>query len=413
VRKILIVGAGQSGLQLALGLQSRGYEVTVMSDRAPEAIRDGGVMSTQCMFATALDLERDLGLALWEDRTPEVHGLGVALAAPDGGRAVDWVGRLAGFAQSVDQRVKMAGWLELFVARGGTLVVRPASLSDLDRQARTFDLVLLAAGKGPLAAMFDRDPARSPFDQPMRSLAVAYVHGLRPRPDSDLTPVGISVVPGVGELIVIPALTRSGPCDILFFEGLPGGPLDVFQGVRDPRAHLDLTLELMRRHVPWEYARVSGAVELTDAGGTLAGRYAPTVRRPVAQLPSGGLVLGVADAVVANDPITGQGSNTAARCAAIYLAAIEERGGKPFDRAWMERTFEMFWAQAGRPVTAWTNTMLAPPEPHVLDLLAAAGRHPAVADRFANGFDEPADFDDWFYTPGQARAYLDSLMPAV
>jgi 2-polyprenyl-6-methoxyphenol hydroxylase-like FAD-dependent oxidoreductase len=409
VRKILIVGAGQSGLQLALGLQDRGYEVTVMSDRGPDEIRAGRVMSTQCMFATALDLERGLGLGLWEDEAPCVHGLGVAVAAPDGTRAVDWVGRLDGFAQSVDQRVKMAGWLERFVDRGGNLVVHPVSLSDLDWYARKFDLVLLAAGKGALAAMFDRDPARSPFEQPMRSLAVAYVHGLAPRPDSDLTPVGISVVPGVGELIVIPALTGSGPCDILFFEGVPGGPLDAFQGIRDPEAHLRLTLDLMREFVPWEYARAAGGVELTDARGILAGRYAPTVRRPVSSLPSGGLVLGVADAVVANDPITGQGSNTAARCAAIYLAAIEDRGEEPFDRAWMERTFEAFWAQAGRPVTAWTNTMLAPPEPHVRELLAAAEHHPVLADRFANGFDEPADFDAWFYTPEQAHTYLASL----
>ncbi|MGR7002719.1 ATP/GTP-binding protein [Yinghuangia aomiensis] len=179
VRKILIVGAGQSGLQLALGLQDRGYEVTVMSDRGPDEIRAGQVMSTQCMFSTALDLERDLGLGLWEDEAPCVHGLGVAVAAPDGTRAIDWVGRLDGFAQSVDQRVKMAGWLERFVDRGGNLVVHPVSLSDLDWYARKFDLVLLAAGKGALAAMFDRDPARSPFEQPMRSLAVAYVHGLR------------------------------------------------------------------------------------------------------------------------------------------------------------------------------------------------------------------------------------------
>ena len=30
MRKILVVGAGQSGLQLALGLQSHGYEVTLI-----------------------------------------------------------------------------------------------------------------------------------------------------------------------------------------------------------------------------------------------------------------------------------------------------------------------------------------------------------------------------------------------
>ena len=58
MRKILIVGSGQSGLQLALGLQARGYDVTVMSARTAEEIRVGQVMSTQCMFEYSLNLER-------------------------------------------------------------------------------------------------------------------------------------------------------------------------------------------------------------------------------------------------------------------------------------------------------------------------------------------------------------------
>jgi len=39
MRRILVVGAGQSGLQLALGLQSKGYEVTLMSNRTADEIR--------------------------------------------------------------------------------------------------------------------------------------------------------------------------------------------------------------------------------------------------------------------------------------------------------------------------------------------------------------------------------------
>ena len=41
MRKILIVGAGQAGLQLALSLQAEGYDVTVMSARTPDEIRNG------------------------------------------------------------------------------------------------------------------------------------------------------------------------------------------------------------------------------------------------------------------------------------------------------------------------------------------------------------------------------------
>ena len=69
-RKILIVGAGQSGLQLALGLQDHDYDVTVMSARTSEEIRGSRVMSTQAMFYPALQRERDLGLNFWEDDAP-------------------------------------------------------------------------------------------------------------------------------------------------------------------------------------------------------------------------------------------------------------------------------------------------------------------------------------------------------
>nr|WP_202451450.1 styrene monooxygenase/indole monooxygenase family protein [Streptomyces sp. SID4948] len=390
---------------MALGLQARGYDVTVMSNRTADEVRSGRVMSTQCMFTTALGHERDLGLNSWEDQAPRIEGLGVSVSAPDASRPIDWVGRLRGYAQSVDQRVKMAGWLETFAERGGKVVVHGVAVSDLDYFARAYDLVLVAAGKGELVSMFGRDASRSPYDSPQRSLAVAYVHGVGPRPEHpDFHAVRCNLVPGVGELFVMPTLTTSGPADILFWEGVPGGPVDVFQGVRDPAEHLRLTLELMRTFTPWEYERAAGA-ELTDAQGTLSGRYPPTVRRAVGELPSGGLVLGVADVVVANDPITGQGSNNAARCAASYLADIVAHGERPFDRAWMEDTFERYWKLAA-PATRWTNAMLGPPPEHVLGLIGAAGALQPVADRFANGFDDPADFDQWFFEPERAAAYL-------
>jgi hypothetical protein len=290
--------------------------------------------------------------------------------------------------------------------------VHAVAVSDLDYFSRLYDLVLVAAGMGEIVSMFRRDAARSPYAAPQRSLAVAYVHGLGPRPEHpDVRAMRCNLVPGAGELFVIPALTTSGPCDILFWEGVPAGPVDVFQGVKDPAEHLRLTLELMGRYTPWEHAR-AGAVELTDAGGTLAGRFAPVVRHPVAELPSGGLALGVADVVVGNDPITGQGANSAAKCAASYLASIVEQGEERFDRDWMQGAFDRYWATA-EPVVKWTNAMLAPPPEHVLGLIGAAGELPSVADRFANGFDDPADFEAWFYEPDHAGAYLAEVQAAV
>lgn len=412
MRKILVVGAGQSGLQLALGLQSHGYEITLMSNRTADEIRCGRVMSTQCMFHTALQHERDLQLGFWESQAPRVEGLGVSVAAPDSSRPVDWVGMLDGIAQSVDQRVKMAGWMETFAQRGGQLVIHGAAVSDLDYFSRAYDLVLVSAGKGELVAMFARDASRSPYDTPQRALSVAYVHGLGPRPEHpEFDAVRCNLVPGVGELFVMPTLTFTGRADILFWEGVPGGPLDVFEGIRDPADHLSLTLELMERYTPWEYARAT-KVELTDANATLAGRYTPTVRHPIGRLPGGGLVLGVADVVVANDPVTGQGSNSASKCAASYLDSIVSHGDREFDEAWMQATFDRHWESA-RHATKWTNTMLAPPPEHVLNMFGAASRLQPVADRFANGFDDPSDFENFFYDARKTEAYLAAVGEAA
>jgi hypothetical protein len=411
-RKILIVGAGQSGLQLAHGLLQNGYEVTLMSARTADEIRDGRVMSTQAMFDAALQHERDLGINFWEEEAPHFDGLGFSLAGPDGSLALDWAGRLDAYAQSVDQRVKMSGWMEAFEQRGGKVIIHGVTVSDLDRLVPRYDLTIVAAGKGELVQLFGRDPSHSPYSAPQRALSVVYVRGLERRAArGDLATVNFNLVPGVGELFIMPALTTTGPCDILFFEGIPQGPLDCFSGIRRPEDHLRLTLQLMEKFVPWEYERAR-AVELTDWGGTLSGRYAPVVRFPVASLPSGGIALGMADVVVANDPITGQGSNNASKCAAIYLDKILKHGDGPYDETFMQDTFASFWDYVQYPTT-WTNAMLQPPPPHAVQILGAAGQHQQIADRFANGFNDPRDFFSWFMDPAKAATYLESVVAAT
>jgi hypothetical protein len=404
MRKILIVGAGQAGLQLANGLAGEGYDVTVVTNRTPEEIRDGKVLSSQCMFDEALQHERDLGLNFWDDECPPVEGLSVSVPAPDGsgGKAIFFEARLDGPAQSVDQRLKMPRWMDELERRGGKIELREATLEDLDRSAADYDLTIVAAGKGDITGIFERDAERSTYDKPMRALALTYVKGMTPRPE--FSAVNFNLIPGVGEYFVFPALTTTGECEIMVFEGIPGGPMDCWGDVETPAQHLERSLEILRTFLPWEAER-NRNVELTDDNGILSGRFPPTVRKPVAELPGGGLALGLADVVVLNDPITGQGSNNASKCAAVYLERILERGDGPFDRAWMQDTFERYWDYA-QYVSGWTNALLGPPPEHVLNLLGAAGQNPKIAKRFVEGFNDPRDFFEWFMTPDKAAAYL-------
>ncbi|MQA10322.1 MAG: FAD-binding oxidoreductase [Pseudonocardiaceae bacterium] len=408
MRKILIVGAGQSGLQLALSLRDHDYDVTVISARTPEEIRGGRVMSTQCMFHTALQYERDHGLNLWEEECVKIEGQGFSLAGPDGNRALNWFAPWNSYAQSVDQRVKMAGWLELLEERGGKVVIHGVTTADLNSLATLYDLVIVAAGKGELVQLFDRDPSRSPYNRPQRALAVSYVHGMELRPEHPDAPnVWMNIVPGVCEVLSIPGYTLSGNCDILYLSGVPGGPFDCWSDRPGPREHIRRTLELLREYVPWEYERSRNA-ELTDDRGTLVGGFAPVVRNPVGELPAGQPVLGIADVVVANDPVTGQGSNNASKCAESYLDSIVKRGDQPFDRNWMRAAFENYWEHA-QHVTKWTNGMLQPPPPHVQEFLGAAQTHPAAAKRFAEGVNDPTDFQHFWYDPDKMADYLASL----
>lgn len=408
---ITIVGAGQSGLQLAIALIGHGYHVRVISDRTAAQIAAGRIASSQFMFDTALNNERQLGLDFWANEAPDVDAVSLSITAPPdtpaaGTKAIDWSAAMEASAQSVDQRVKMPRFIDEFVRRGGELVIEEATMADLERYARESDLVIVAAGKGEIAKAFARDDQRSTFDKPQRALALTYVHGMTPRPEC--AAICYNIVPGVGEYFNFPALTLSGPCDIMVFEGVIGGPMDCWGEVNSPHQHLEVSKRILRTFVPWEAQRCND-ITLTDDLGVLSGRFPPTVRHPVATLPSGAQVLGMADVVVLNDPLTGQGANNASKCAASYLTSILEHGDRPFDAAFMQAAFERYWDYA-QYVSTWTNAMLAPPPPHVVELLAAAERNPEIATRFVRGFDNAADFFNWFTEPELAQAYLSDLV---
>jgi hypothetical protein len=122
--------------------------------------------------------------------------------------------------------------------------------------------------------------------------------------------------------------------------------------------------------------------------------------------------MGMGDVVVLNDPITGQGSNTASKAAKVYMTRIAERGDKPFDAAWMQETFDTFWKYA-QWVVKWTNSLLTPPPPHILQLMGAASQIPPLASRIANGFNNPPDYNPWWFDPKEAEKLIAAQKPGA
>ncbi|MFT5711035.1 MAG: hypothetical protein ACI8QT_001736 [Halioglobus sp.] len=399
-----IIGAGQAGLQLGIGLLQAGHKVRVVTNRTAEQVACGGIMSSQCMFDTALSYERDLGLNYWDESCPNVNGIGLTIDNPDPSALINWAARLEAPAQSVDQRVKMPRWMQRFEELGGELVICDAGIEELEAYAAESDLVLVASGKGEVGRLFERDAQRSAFDRPMRALGLTYVNGMRK--DENFSKVGFNIAPGVGEYFSFPALTTTGPCDIMVFEGVPEGEMDCWGEVDSPQAHLQMSKDILARHFPLEAARCEH-VELTDDNGILAGRFPPTIKKPVGRLPSGALVMGIGDTVCLNDPITGQGSNNASKASRVYLDAILARVGGEFDEDWMSATFESFWDIA-QYIVQWTNSLLLPPPEHALAIYALANDDRETAERFANGFDDARDYFPWFMDSDAAQEWVAS-----
>ncbi len=401
MRTITIIGAGQAGLQLGIGLLQQGYRVNLVSNRTAADIAGGKVIPSQSMYDMALNYERELGISFWDDSCPPIEGAYIS-AGTDDGLILNWGARMSANGQSVDQRIKMPKWMDEFERRGGNLIIAEAGIDDLERYTLDSDLVLVASGKGDIGKLFERDDERSPVPGPLRTISLTYVHGMKPMEKH--SGLNINLHPGIGEYVNFPALTLSGPCDIINLECVIGGPMDRWHEVKTPQEHLELAVELIRRYFPWEAHRCEN-LSLTDDGGVLWGRIPPTVRKPIGVLPSGRTVLGMADAIVLNDPMAGQGSNNASKCANLYMEAIIARGDQPFDDGWKQALFERYWDYA-QWVTRFSVTHLLPLQEAQMQIQGACAQDPAVASLFADAFNDPASVVPWYYDAEEGRKFL-------
>jgi hypothetical protein len=306
-------------------------------------------------------------------------------------QAIVWRGSYEPPAQSVDQRLKYPIWMELFEKLGGDLQLRNVEIRDVEYDAKTADLVVIAGGQGEIASIFDRDPEYSLACGPMRTTTMLYVSGIEARSDSSQG--RLVILPGIGEIVWFPAITVGGPCYIVGFGAVIGGSMDCFRDTDDSATRINLAKRVLQKHVP-RLTETWNRIELTDPNGTLTGTIVPTIRKPVGRLPSGKIVLGIGDTVILNDPIAAQGSNNASKAAQHYERSILTRSDGAFDEDWMHETFTNYWQDAYYSV-ALSNLFLRPMSSHVRALFAAAQHSEVIRRTIMMGFNRPRTLFPW------------------
>jgi len=423
MRKVTIVGAGQCGLMVGVGLVRKGYDVQILSNQTPQEIRNGRVTSSQTMQNTAIQCERELGLCLWDDIHHAYDGFQFNIINPENNDYVSSFDRRLGaqngvdglLMQSVDQRVKIPSWIYRFEELGGQMIYEEADISSLERYAEESDLVLVASGKGEIGSLLERDDEKSVFDKPQRALGLAYVKNMGPIKSYQNGEIHRGLCwnahPGVGEYFSLNALSISGECDIMVFEGVPGGPMDILDTRDGPETYLKNCKQILAQYFPAQAERCKN-IELTDELGILSGRFPPTIRKPILHLPSGKIAMGIGDTVCLNDPVTGQGSCNAAKSAKVVLDAIFSQGREEFDESWMQTTFDTFWNKA-KYCVEWTNAILGEPGAAQMKLITAANDSQDMANWMFAGFDDAEHYFPYFFDEKAADSLIAKIRKCV
>lgn len=404
-----IVGAGTAGLHLGLKLLSQGISVTLYAEQEPSNLRSGRLLNTVTHHAPTRARERELWVDFWGAPELAMNRCSIHVQGP---QPLSLTGRLGDPSLCVDYRIYQPRLAETFVERGGRLEVMPVDRAVLETLTGRHSLVVVATGRHGLNALFPRVEALSPHTKPPRLLFASLLKGLR-MPD----PLGmhVNLVPGQGEVFESQIITRHGRVPSTLIEALPGSELAELSTRKrdeDPAAFDALLLDLMRRYAPATYERVDptefGVLGPMDY---LQGGFTPMVRQAWAALGEGRFVMAVGDTHVTNDPIAGQGANAASASAFTLAAAIQDNllSERPFDEHFCRDTETRMWA-AVAPATDWTNALLQPPPPHVIDMLVAGSRDSRVADAVVSAFMIPEHILSACASPQDAADFVSTAM---
>ncbi|WP_416731712.1 styrene monooxygenase/indole monooxygenase family protein [Fictibacillus sp. JL2B1089] len=385
-KQICIVGSGTSGLQLAYALREE-FQVTVIHSTSSEKIRSGRVMSTQVHFGPTSSRETRFNMPKWEDTEP-LKCVRVTI-----GNQKLFTGMLQEDALSVDQRLYYATCMEDLASKGVTFQEQKVDNENVESLVDHYDLVVDCTGKsGPLFS-FPAIEELSPFDVPQRKCIVGYFTGV-----TQHKPLGINVtvLPEIGEMFEIPAITEKGSVTILFIMAAPHKELDTFMTIKDSTAFTKQMKKAVEEFFPDIHERLNTKeFSLIDDRAFLQVAIKPVIRHPYMSF-NDKLVIGCGDSVFLNDPITGQGSNLSSYCAEqLYETLVDFKHEK-----WDEKLGLSYWNRIKTyvaEVTQWTNAMTQPLPQHVINTLLEGVRNQEQADAVAEWFAFPPSAHKVFF----------------
>lgn len=386
-KKLCIIGSGVAGLHLAYALNDE-FDVTVIERKSPEQMKKGRITSTQVHFGPTRTRERRFQMLSWQEQ-PLIDSVHLTI----GNRKL-FAGKLDEPALSVDQRLYYSYSIKDLEEKGISFRLEKIDKESAEVLLDKFDLVIDCTGKnGPLFP-FPIDEGLSPFQTPQRKCIVGYFTGIKPT-----TPLGVSVtvLPELGEMFEIPAMTQHGPVTILFLMAVPYSELDVFKGIKNAEEFTTKMKRTVQQFFPEIYSRMNEQnLALSDEHSFLQTAVTPVIRKPYLMVKNK-LVMGCGDSVFLNDPITGQGCNLSSYCAEqLYETLMEYKHSK-----WDLKTGESYWNRTKKyvkEVTEWTNAMTQPLPEHVVQMLLQGAQDQTIANEVAEWFAHPTKAYEVFFS---------------
>ncbi|WP_027855270.1 styrene monooxygenase subunit StyA [Marinobacterium litorale] len=397
-KHIGIVGAGAAGLHLGLYLRQHDIDVTIYTDRRPEAYQDIRLLNTVAHHSVTIARESDMDVNKWPVNEHGYYGHYYHVGTPT---PLNFYGDLHQPSRAVDYRIYLPELMNAFTDNGGKIVYEQIAAEDMEQLSEQYDLVVVCAGKYAFGEMFDTREDASPFKTPQRALCVGLFKGIK---ESPIRAVTMSFSPGAGELIEIPTLSFDGMCTALVLENHIGGELEVLSTTRyddNPRAFLDLLLEKLHKHHPTVAERIDPEEFdlVRDSNDILQGRVTPVYRKGSARLSNGKSVVALGDMLATVDPVLGQGANMASHGARVLGEEIVSND--VFDDRFIEHV-ERRREDRTICATRWTNYMLKnlqelPPE--FQQFIGTLSQSRAMADEFTDNFNYPEKQWDYFSSP--------------